>query len=119
MEIERVSPRRQGPEGKPDLIPVPDPKLGFCKRRDLKLTVTVKNQGSVAAGPTTTVDFEGAGSASQPTPGLAPGASVDLVFDIPAACFHGDCHFRITVDSGGQVDESDEANNTASGVCIG
>jgi hypothetical protein len=86
MEIERVSPRRLGAEGKPDLIPVPDPKLGFCKRRDLKLTVTVKNQGSVAAGPsTTTVDFGGAGNASQPTPGLAPGASVDLVFDIPAA----------------------------------
>jgi hypothetical protein len=120
MELERVSPRRQVAEGKPDLIPVPDPKLGFCKRQDLKLTVTVKNQGSGPAGPSTTrVDFGGAGTASQPTPALAPGASVDLVFDIPAACFHGDCHFRITVDSGGQVDESDETNNTASGVCIG
>jgi hypothetical protein len=43
MELERVPPRRQGTQGKSDLIPVPDPKLGFCRRQDLKLTVTVKN----------------------------------------------------------------------------
>jgi hypothetical protein len=121
MELERVSPRiERAPQGKPDLIPVPDRKLGFCKRKDLKLTVTVKNQGSADAGPSvTTVDFGAAGTASQPTPALAAGASIDLVFDIPPSCFHGDCHFKITVDSNSQVDESDETNNTASGVCVG
>jgi Concanavalin A-like lectin/glucanases superfamily/CARDB len=120
MELERVSPRRQAAQGEPDLIPVPDPKLGFCRRKDLKLTVTVKNQGNAGAGPSTTmVDFGAAGTAAQPTPALAAGASVDLTFDIPASCFHGDCHFKITVDSSGQVVESDETNNTASGVCLG
>ncbi len=120
MELERVNPRVERAQGKPDLIPVPDPKLGFCKRKELKLTVTVKNQGSAGAGPSvTTVDFGAAGTASQPTPALAAGASIDLVFDIPPRCFHGDCPFKITVDSSSQVDESDETNNTANGVCPG
>ena len=120
MDVERVPPRRQRAEGKPDLIPVPDANLGFCRRRDLKLTVTVKNQGSADAGPSVTrVDFASGGTASQPTPPLAAGGSTDLVFDIPANCFNPDCHFRITVDSNGQVDESNETNNTASGDCRG
>ena len=80
MELERVKPRRQGAAGgKPDLIPVPDPSGGFCRRQDSKLTVTVKNQGSAAAGTSTTrVDFGTGGSVSQPTPGLAAGASTDV-----------------------------------------
>jgi hypothetical protein len=120
MELERVSPRREGSEEKPDLVPVPDPKLGFCTRRGSKLLVTVKNQGTAAAGPSVTgVDFGAAGNASQPTPALSAGASADVMFDIPPACFHPDCHFRITVDANGQVDESDETNNNASGVCPG
>jgi hypothetical protein len=119
MELERVKPRSQGAGGKPDLIPAPDASGGFCRRQDSKLIVTVRNQGSAAAGTSTTrVDF-GTGSVSQPTPGIAAGASTDVSFDIPPGCFSPDCHFRITVDSGGQVDESNEANNTASGACIG
>ena len=120
MELERVKPRRQGAEGKPDLIPVPDPKLGFCRRQNLKLTVTVQNQGSTDAGPSITrVDFGSFGIASQPTPALAAGASIDLLFDIPAGCFNPDCEFRIAVDSNNQVNESNEGNNIAKGTCLG
>lgn len=121
MEIERVKPSRQGgEESKPDLIPVPDPKLGFCRRKDLKLTVTVKNQGSADAGPSiTTVDFGALGTPSLPSPALAAGASIDLVFDIPAGCFDPNCEFKITVDSKNQVNESNEGNNTASDECRG
>ena len=120
IDIERVGPRRLRSGGKPDLIPVPDPKLGFCRRQGMKLTVTVRNQGSSDAGPSITrVDFGAFGTATQPTPALAAGASTDLVFTIPAGCFDPDCDFRITVDSNGQVDESNEGNNNASGTCVG
>jgi hypothetical protein len=55
----------------------------------------------------------------QPTPPLAPGASVDLTFQIPPGCFDPDCEFRIVVDVNSDVPESDQSNNFASGVCIG
>ena len=54
-----------------------------------------------------------------PTPSLALGQSVDLSFPIPPGCFNPDCGFRITVDANGDVVEANEANNTASGICIG
>jgi hypothetical protein len=120
LEIERVPPRRTQ-AGLPDLIPLPDPKTGFC-RRDPKgnLIVTVKNQGSADAAPSmTTVAFAQGGAFSQPTPPIPAGGSVNLFFPIPPACFHPDCSFRITVDSANQVTESDETNNTASGTCLG
>ncbi len=121
MDVERVKPRRRGSGGGlPDLIPVPDPQLGFCKRKDLKLFVTVRNQGNAGAGASTTrVDFSTGTTASQPTGPLAAGASTDVAFDIPPGCFSPDCGFRITVDSGNAVVESNEANNTASGTCLG
>jgi subtilase family serine protease len=82
--------------------------------------VTVRNQGSAAAGPSVTrVDYGAHGSADMPTPPLPPGASVDLGFPIPAACFDPDCEFRIVVDATGAVAEADEGNNFASGVCPG
>lgn len=120
LEIERVLPRRAH-AGLPDLIPFADPKTGFCKRDDQgDLIVTVKNQGSAGAGPsTTTVVFAPGGTFSQPTPPIFAGASVDLTFPIPAKCFDPDCDFRIIVDSGNQVTESDELNNFASGTCLG
>jgi subtilase family serine protease len=42
-----------------------------------------------------------------------------LAFPIPPGCFDSDCEFRITVDVNNDVAESNEANNTADGVCIG
>ena len=123
MDVETVKGRRIGedtPGGLPDLIPVPDAAGSFCRRKDSKLVVTVRNQGAGPAGPSTTrVDFGGFGVQDQPTPALAPGASVDVVFDIPLGCFDPDCDFRIVVDVGGAVTESNEANNFASGTCLG
>jgi hypothetical protein len=115
-----VQPRR-AQAGLPDLIPLPDPKTGFCKR-DAKgnLIVTVKNQGSADAGAsTTTVVFAPGGTFSKPTPPIPAGGSVNVSFPIPGHCFDPDCSFRIIVDSSNQVTESNETNNTASGTCLG
>ena len=82
--------------------------------------MVVKNQGAGPAGPSTTqVDFGQFGKFTQPTPALAPGASTQLFFTIPGGCFQPDCSFRITVDVTSQVTETNEANNFASGSCIG
>ena len=120
FHTERVWPRRLE-TGLPDLVPVPDPTGSFCRRDNQgNLIVTVKNQGTAGAGPSVTeVDFSGFGNVSNPTPQLLPGASVDLLFPIPSGCFDPDCDFRIIVDANHQVVESNEANNTASGTCIG
>lgn len=61
------------------------------------------------------------GKQDLPTPALAPGASTQLTFTIPTSpnCFDPDCEFQITVDSAGQVTESDENNNVAKGTCRG
>lgn len=120
LHIERVPAAAHVVNELPDLIPVPDNQGNFCKRKDGKLIVTVRNQGAGPAGPSVTrVDFLGFGQFTQPTPPLAPGASVDLVFDIPPGCFNPDCEFRITVDANNQVVESNDGNNFASGVCKG
>ena len=120
IDVERVPPRRAR-AGLPDLIPLPDPETGFCRRDERgDLIVTVKNQGSADAGAsTTTVHFAPGGVFSQPTPPIAAGAAVDLLFPIPAGCFSPDCNFQIVVDSAQQVTESDETNNIATGACLG
>jgi Concanavalin A-like lectin/glucanases superfamily/CARDB len=117
MELERVPKRAvQGGVGKPDLVPVPQ-----CNRQgDTGLLITIKNQGTANAGPSkTVVDFGPLGVFSQPTPGIVAGGSVDVPFTIPAHCFNPDCHYKITADAGNDVDESDEANNSAASVCLG
>ncbi|HVP36398.1 MAG TPA: CARDB domain-containing protein [Terriglobales bacterium] len=110
----------------PDLIPVGRPDLtgppGFCKiDKQGYLTVTVKNQGSAnALASTTTIEFSAGGSFDLPTPAIPAGKSVNLQpLKIPAECYHPDCSFKITVDSKNQIKESNEANNTAGGSCIG
>jgi CARDB len=120
IDVEQIRERKRAARSLPDLVPVPDPSGFFCRFRDGKLVVTVKNQGIGPAGPSTTeVDFFSHGRVSLPTPALAPGASTDLFVDIPAGCFDPDCEFRITVDALNSVAESNEANNTANGLCIG
>lgn len=121
IDVEQIHERQKGitPE-LPDLIPVPDPSGSFCRRREGKLVVTVKNQGAGSSGPSTTeVDFFRHGKVSMPTPALAPNTSTDLLFAIPPGCFDPDCEFRITVDVMNDVAESNEGNNTANGTCLG
>jgi CARDB len=108
-----------------DLVPVglPDSSgpVSFCKPVGAPLVVTVKNQGSAAAPASTTkVEFNPGGSFPIPTPAIPAGGSVDLPrISIPDACPNPDCDFKITVDSNGQVNESNEGNNTVNGICIG
>lgn len=120
IDVEQIRERVKDEEVElPDLIPVPD-SLGFCIRRDLKLIVTVKNQGGSPSTPSTTkVDFFSHGDFSLPTPTLAPGAFTELLFDIPIGCHDPDCEFRITVDVNGVVPETNEGNNSAEDSCIG
>ncbi len=121
LEIERV-PARRVLVGLPDLVPVPDPRDGFCKRDSLgRLLITVQNRGTADAGPSqTTVDFGAAGTVSLPTPPIPAGGSLTLApVPVPPTCFHPDCVFKISVDAGGVVVESDEVNNTGTGTCIG
>lgn len=112
------------PGGKPDLIPVPDPRpgFGFWKvDRQGNLIVTVKNQGTADAGASTLkVEFLPGGTCILPVPPIPAGGSVDVgSCSFPAACFDPDCNFRITVDSNNDVSESNEGNNNANGMCIG
>ncbi len=119
MFMDRV-PGRPFEVGLPDLIPVPDATGNFCRRKNGTLIVTVKNQGTSGAGPSSTrVDFLSYGQVTMPTPPLGPSASVDLLFPIPPNCDDPDCEFRITVDVNNDVTESNEGNNFASGACIG
>ena len=110
----------------PDLIPVGRPDLtgppSFCKINEKGyLIVTVKNQGTAnAPASTTTVEFSAGGSFDLPTPAIPKGGSVDLQpLQVPAGCYSPDCSFKITVDSKKQIQESNEANNTVGGSCLG
>lgn len=115
-----VGPRRIQ-VGLPDLVPLPDENGFFCRLDDKgNLLVTVHNQGTDTAGPSTTrVDFGNYGSVDLPTPPLNPGASVTLRVPIPSGCYDPDCQFRIAVDVNNVVAESNEGNNFASGTCLG
>jgi len=121
MDVERVPARRRTvgpPPGLPDLVPVPD----SCVRDSAgNLLVMVRNQGTALAGASiTTVTFSPGGTVSIPTPPIPPSGSVVLgPIPIPAACFNPDCEFRITADATGLVAESNEANNSATGRCLG
>lgn len=122
IDVEQIHERQKRQPELADLIPVPDETGSFCIREDDTLLVTVKNQGTAPAGPSTTqVDFFQYGQISLPTPPLAPGqlTSPPLAFPIPPGSFDPNCEFRITVDVNNQVAESNEANNIADGVCIG
>ena len=123
MEIERVPARQRAAAERPDLIPAPDPRpgVGFCRREQGRLTVSVRNQGAAGAGPsTTTVEFFPGGAFPIATPAVPAGSTVDLpAIAMPPACFNPDCNFRITVDSVGVIDEIREDNNRADGLCRG
>jgi CARDB len=122
------SPGTQDPAGppKPDLVPSnPQPgteKFGFCRfdASGKNLIVTVKNQGVAAAEPSLTeVKFKDEAPATQSTPAIPAGGSIDVLFERPPSCKIPGCQFEITVDSARSVDEADETNNVATGLCLG
>ena len=107
---------------KPDLLPVnPDNWVNFCDADNYgNLLVHIKNQGLVAAGPSTLeVDFGQYGQILKPVPSLLAGETVTILFPFPYGCFDPDCGFEITVDSEDVIDESNELNNSQTGFCIG
>jgi hypothetical protein len=53
------------------------------------------------------------------TPMIPAGNSVDVAATIPSGCFTPDCAFPIIVDAATEVQESNEANNVADGLCLG
>ncbi len=123
----------------PDLVPVPLPGGGFCRRPSTNsniLQVPVYNQGGGIAGPSvTTVFFRVPPSAQQPngvvqvdvatSPLNGFNGSGPLDFPIPSGCFDVDgiCKFKIAVDAGiigsPTVVESNEINNDGAGECAG
>jgi hypothetical protein len=119
IDVEQISERRIRLTGLSDLIPVPDANGNFCRENSVVL-VTVANQGTGPAGASKTeVLFWGSGVVTKDTPGLGPGDSIDIPFDVLKGCFNPDCHFTIKVDRQDQVTESNEGNNIADGTCIG
>ena len=109
-----------------DLVPVkPSPDIagpvGFCDRDEQGLIVTVKNQGNKDANAAPVrVDFSpGGASAITDLGGVPTGGSRSGTFPIPSECWNPDCEFKIVVDPKNTVAESNEANNTAEGRCIG
>ena len=107
---------------KPDLVPVnPNNWANFCDADDSgNLRVHIKNQGTAAAGPSTLeVDFGQYGETLESVPSLLAGETTTILVPIPFGCFNPDCNFKITVDSAGVIDESNELNNSQTGSCIG
>jgi hypothetical protein len=100
IDVEQIKERqRTARPDLPDLIPLPGER-GLCEDNRV-VSFIVSNQGTGAAGPsTTTVDFGQYGTVSLPTPPLGPGQDVALQVPIPFGCFDPNCEFTITVDAG-------------------
>jgi len=112
-----------GTDNRPDLLPlrISDGPLGFCNRDDNgQLVIRVRNQGKGPAPPSTTrVTFSPGKSFSSTTPAIPVGAATEVRFSIPADCFDFDCDFTIEVDANSNVNEIEEENNRALGLCLG
>lgn len=119
---------------KPDLVANLLPDLGtdpiaYCNLDQAgRLIITVTNQGTYAAPASVTkVTFTtlptGNHVVNLDTPALGIGNSSELepidLAAFPSNCYQADCHFTITVDSTGVVEESEEEDNSVSGYCIG
>jgi len=110
----------------PDLIPVKGSgRPTFCDLDSQgNLLVHIKNQGMGAShGAEVEVKFQIAPGYYQTVRGahglIAAGQTDTVSIVIPSGCFNPDCDFTITVDIVNEIQESNESNNTATGVCIG
>ena len=121
--MERARLRRIANPGLPDLLPVnprPPDTGGFCRLdQQGRLIITVRNQGTTAAAASlTTVNFSGGGTGSVNT--TPAGGVANIIVSIPSTCFvASQCRFQIVTDSALQVEESNESNNIADGLCLG
>jgi hypothetical protein len=119
------------PSGQPDLLPVPGAKGSFCRfDSDGNLAVTIKNQGSAAAGASTTsVKISGrftsplgsgafGGTFTGMTPAISAGQSADVSVSVLATGGQIlSASLTITADSTQQVAESSETNNMMQAKC--
>ena len=109
----------------PDLVPDNPPGMaGYCNVDDSNnLIVYVKNQGEAdAPASSVTVQFSLSSGVQEimGTVGAIPvGQTKSVSIAIPAGCFNPDCGFTITVDSGEDILESQELNNSVNGSCVG
>lgn len=111
-------PSANAPEGSPGILHCVKGANGGSDA----VRVNVVNKGVVESGASMlTIDFKNVGPKVVPVPMLEPGASTTVNFPIPKGCFpgtfSGKCSFRFTVDSFGQVRESEEGNNTLDSFC--
>jgi len=109
------SPKKFYVQAKPDLIPI-----SACNRDSLgRLIIRVKNQGTKAAGASVTrVKFFPGGVFDLNFPITAAGATAEVPLPVPGKCWNPDCDYQIKVDVNKQVNEANEANNSASGACF-
>src|SRR5262249_11176146 len=111
-------------EGTVDLLPFSpagsDPS-SFCRlgQNVTKLSVSVSNQGAVAAPAAKATVLFNALAVTVDVPALPAGGMGDDLFDVLACFFSPDWSFTIKVDSGNQVAESNEADNIVNGGCVG
>ncbi len=108
-----------------DLVPANPPGMaGYCNvDNSNNLIVYVKNQGEADA-PASSVKVQfslssGVQEFSNSVGPLLAGETISVSFAIPSGCFNPDCSFIITVDSGEEITESNELNNTVNGTCVG
>jgi hypothetical protein len=120
--------------GSPDLYVV-RPAPGYCRIVDAGgtkfLQVTVSNQGAAFEAPSTGIAIKVSFSAREGYPGsnrsetipsgftFSTGLEYEQDFEVPLEAYRPDLFFTITVDDTNVVDESNESNNTVSGVCAG
>jgi hypothetical protein len=119
------------PSGLPDLLPVPGPSGSFCRfDTNGDLTVTINNQGTAPAGPSTTsVKFVGqftsplgsgttGGTYTGMTPAIPVGQSADVSINV---LLTGgtivSATLTITANSTQQMTESNTTNNVVTATC--
>jgi hypothetical protein len=114
MDVERVAARRIAVQY-PDLVVRSIDRVEFLAGTpNLRVTFTVANVGSAAAGASITrISTDNGVPIDVATPALAAGASVALTTTVlqQKNCYDPDCTVCGTADSANAVTESDETNN--------
>ncbi|HXV57407.1 MAG TPA: CARDB domain-containing protein, partial [Gaiellaceae bacterium] len=91
---------------------------GSCTTR-VSFTVSNLSEGLVAGPFEVTVDAEGSDAVTVEVDGLGPREVRKLTAESSGSCFDPDCFVAAEVDSGGDVEETNEENNAAEFSVIG